>query len=264
MPRQLPHPLRPAPPVPIPVLEAEIAARRDRLAKTIDELTERLHPRSIIHRQTEAAKARFADVATTPRVTCASSGSPPRSRWSPSSARGSSTDGCTAAELAARRDTHRPPICGLYAPRRARPPSAPSRHFGPGCRHGGQRVLTPPPQEPRSSLRHAEVGGQEPVDRRTSVGCGAACPDEGRDQDRCARPHSGADVPWRRLQFGSGSWMARGEQHLGRAAHPGSCRTRRGVARRSTVFDLQLGVDDEVHTVLRQSKSEIAVLAIRE
>ena len=56
----------PAPPVPIPVLEAEIAARRDRLAKTIDELTERLHPRSIIHRQTEAAKARFADVATTP------------------------------------------------------------------------------------------------------------------------------------------------------------------------------------------------------
>ena len=55
-----------APPVPIPVLEAEIAARRDRLAKTIDELTERLHPRAIIHRQTEAAKARFADVATTP------------------------------------------------------------------------------------------------------------------------------------------------------------------------------------------------------
>ncbi len=59
-------PAPPAPPVPIPVLEAEIAARRDRLAKTIDELTERLHPRSIIHRQTEAAKARFADVATTP------------------------------------------------------------------------------------------------------------------------------------------------------------------------------------------------------
>jgi len=55
-----------APPVPIPVLEAEIAARRDRLAKTIDELTERLHPRAIIHRQTNAAKARFADVATTP------------------------------------------------------------------------------------------------------------------------------------------------------------------------------------------------------
>ena len=55
-----------APPVPIPVLEAQIAARRDRLAKTIDELTERLHPRSIINRQTEAAKARFADVATTP------------------------------------------------------------------------------------------------------------------------------------------------------------------------------------------------------
>jgi hypothetical protein len=55
-----------APPVPIPVLEAQIAARRERLSKTIDELTERLHPRSILHRQTEAAKARFADVATTP------------------------------------------------------------------------------------------------------------------------------------------------------------------------------------------------------
>jgi hypothetical protein len=56
----------PAPPVSIPALEAEITARRDRLAKTIDELTERLHPRAIIHRQTNAAKARFADVATTP------------------------------------------------------------------------------------------------------------------------------------------------------------------------------------------------------
>jgi hypothetical protein len=55
-----------APPVPIPVLEAEIAARRDRLAKTIDELTQRVSPKSILHRQTEAAKSRFADVATTP------------------------------------------------------------------------------------------------------------------------------------------------------------------------------------------------------
>ena len=56
----------PAPPVSIPVLEAEITARRDRLAKTIDELTQRVSPKSILHRQTEAAKARFADVATTP------------------------------------------------------------------------------------------------------------------------------------------------------------------------------------------------------
>ena len=50
----------------IPALEAEITARRDRLAKTIDELTQRVSPKSILHRQTEAAKARFADVATTP------------------------------------------------------------------------------------------------------------------------------------------------------------------------------------------------------
>ena len=53
-------------PVSIPALEAEITARRDRLAKTIDELTQRVSPKSILHRQTEAAKARFADVATTP------------------------------------------------------------------------------------------------------------------------------------------------------------------------------------------------------
>ena len=56
----------PAPPVSIPALEAEITARRDRLAKTIDELTQRVSPKSILHRQTEAAKSRFADVATTP------------------------------------------------------------------------------------------------------------------------------------------------------------------------------------------------------
>jgi hypothetical protein len=55
-----------APPVSIPTLEAEIAARRERLATTIDELTQRVSPKNIIQRQTEAAKARFADVATTP------------------------------------------------------------------------------------------------------------------------------------------------------------------------------------------------------
>ncbi len=54
------------PPPSIPALEAEIAERRDRLARTIDELTYRVQPRTILHRQTEAAKARFADVATTP------------------------------------------------------------------------------------------------------------------------------------------------------------------------------------------------------
>ena len=57
----------PAPaPISIPTLEAEISARRERLAQTIDELTYRVRPKTIIHRQTEAAKARFADVATTP------------------------------------------------------------------------------------------------------------------------------------------------------------------------------------------------------
>src|SRR4051812_6487937 len=53
-------------PVSIPTLEAEISARRERLARTIDELTNRVKPKTIITRQTEAAKARFADVATTP------------------------------------------------------------------------------------------------------------------------------------------------------------------------------------------------------
>ncbi len=58
-------PAAPAP-VSIPTLEAEISARRERLAQTIDELTYRVHPKTIINRQAEAAKARFADVATTP------------------------------------------------------------------------------------------------------------------------------------------------------------------------------------------------------
>ena len=50
----------------IATLEAEIAARRERLGSTIDELAHRISPRTILQRQTEAAKARFADVATTP------------------------------------------------------------------------------------------------------------------------------------------------------------------------------------------------------
>lgn len=56
----------PSPPVSIPVLEAEIVARRDRLAQTIDELAQRINPKNILQRQTDAAKARFADAATTP------------------------------------------------------------------------------------------------------------------------------------------------------------------------------------------------------
>ena len=53
-------------PVSMTALEAEISARRDRLAHTIDELTQRVRPKAIVQRQTAAAKARFADVATTP------------------------------------------------------------------------------------------------------------------------------------------------------------------------------------------------------
>ncbi len=47
-------------------LDAELTARRERLASTIDELVERASPKALLQRQTEAAKARFADVATTP------------------------------------------------------------------------------------------------------------------------------------------------------------------------------------------------------
>jgi hypothetical protein len=47
-------------------LDAELTARRERLAATIDELVEKANPRNILQRQAEAARARFADVATTP------------------------------------------------------------------------------------------------------------------------------------------------------------------------------------------------------
>jgi hypothetical protein len=47
-------------------LEADIAARRDRLARTVDELALRATPRAILQRQVEAAKARFVDATTTP------------------------------------------------------------------------------------------------------------------------------------------------------------------------------------------------------
>jgi uncharacterized Zn finger protein len=50
----------------IATLEAEVVARRERLADTIDELVEKASPKAIFQRQTEAAKARWADVATTP------------------------------------------------------------------------------------------------------------------------------------------------------------------------------------------------------
>ncbi|GGL28182.1 DUF3618 domain-containing protein [Phycicoccus endophyticus] len=47
-------------------LEAEIVARRERLAHTVDELVGRARPAAVLRRQADAAKARFADVATTP------------------------------------------------------------------------------------------------------------------------------------------------------------------------------------------------------
>lgn len=45
-------------------LEADIAARRERLAATIDELAERATPQAILARQTESAKARFTAATT--------------------------------------------------------------------------------------------------------------------------------------------------------------------------------------------------------
>ncbi len=56
----------PTPPPSIDTLDAELTARRERLAATIDELVEKASPKAIFQRQAEAAKARFADVATTP------------------------------------------------------------------------------------------------------------------------------------------------------------------------------------------------------
>ena len=54
------------PPPSIATLDAELTARRERLAATIDELVDKASPRNILQRQAEAAKARWADVATTP------------------------------------------------------------------------------------------------------------------------------------------------------------------------------------------------------
>jgi MYXO-CTERM domain-containing protein len=45
-------------------LEADIAARRARLADTIDELARRATPQAIVDRQVSAAKARFTAATT--------------------------------------------------------------------------------------------------------------------------------------------------------------------------------------------------------
>lgn len=52
--------------VSIQSLEADLAARRDRLAGTVDELTSRLTPRALIAREKEAIKARIVAATTTP------------------------------------------------------------------------------------------------------------------------------------------------------------------------------------------------------
>lgn len=44
----------------VPAIEADIAARRERLANTLDELTGRLTPQAIVAQQKQSAKAAFA------------------------------------------------------------------------------------------------------------------------------------------------------------------------------------------------------------
>lgn len=50
----------------ISALEADIAERRVRLARTLDELTAKATPSAIAKREVAKAKARFADATTTP------------------------------------------------------------------------------------------------------------------------------------------------------------------------------------------------------
>lgn len=51
----------------IAALEAEVVARRERLARTVDQLVETASPRNLLQREVDRAKARFADVAQTPQ-----------------------------------------------------------------------------------------------------------------------------------------------------------------------------------------------------
>jgi hypothetical protein len=50
----------------IDALQADVAARRAALAGTVDELAGRLTPQALIRQNTEAAKAKFADLTTSP------------------------------------------------------------------------------------------------------------------------------------------------------------------------------------------------------
>lgn len=50
----------------IAALEADIAARRQRLASTVDELAARVTPQALLQQQKEQARARFVSATTTP------------------------------------------------------------------------------------------------------------------------------------------------------------------------------------------------------
>lgn len=47
-------------------LQADVVARRQRLAGTVDELAARVTPQALLKQNTEAAKAKIAQFATTP------------------------------------------------------------------------------------------------------------------------------------------------------------------------------------------------------
>ncbi len=51
----------------IDALQADVVAHRQRLAGTVDELAGRLTPQALLRQNTEAAKAKFADLTTTPQ-----------------------------------------------------------------------------------------------------------------------------------------------------------------------------------------------------
>lgn len=50
----------------VPEIEAEIAAARERLAGTVDELQHRTAPKEIVRRQVEALRERLLDATHTP------------------------------------------------------------------------------------------------------------------------------------------------------------------------------------------------------
>lgn len=53
-------------PASIKALEADLAARRERLAATVDELTGRVTPQALVAKQKEVIRQRFVAATTTP------------------------------------------------------------------------------------------------------------------------------------------------------------------------------------------------------